>query len=125
MATKVKLNIEKVIYPKAGAALQHLAEDFLEKSTALIDAVGIFPGFPNSDIIDTGKLRESGKILRNESLQRRIYYPREPGSIVPLLVHEGYTKRSGGEQPGRPWLNRAARELPLKKLFKQHLKEEL
>jgi hypothetical protein len=65
----------------------------------VISEVGAFSDFPQSDIIDTGALKES----------QTVAFP-TPGSVVfnwPVeyapYVHDGYTLRNGAQQPGRPW----------------------
>lgn len=75
--------------------MRQLGQDFQN----VIEEVGAFPDFPQSDIVDTGALKNS----------QTITFP-SPGTVVfewPVeyapYVHDGYTLKNGAQQPGRPW----------------------
>ncbi|MDJ1174700.1 hypothetical protein [Roseofilum capinflatum] len=58
-----------------------------------------FEGFSGQDIIDTGALKGSQSLAFPNRFQAQFSW----GMEYATYVHEGYTLRSGGRQPGRPW----------------------
>lgn len=90
-----------------GPALQGVALRAFERTMRelggvfqeVISEVGAFPEFPQSDIIDTGALKESQKVSFPKPGQVKFEWP-VPYSIY---VHEGYMLKNGASQPGRPW----------------------
>lgn len=85
-----------------GAALQAFQETMIELGQTfqeVIQETGAFSDFPQSDIVDTGALRDS----------QTVEFP-TPGAVMfdwPIdyagYVHEGYTLQNGNTQPERPW----------------------
>lgn len=80
-------------------AFERTMKDLGQTFQEVIGEVGAFPEFPQSDIIDTGALKESQTVV----------FP-NPGSVVfnwsteyAPYVHDGYTLQNGAQQPGRPW----------------------
>jgi len=58
-----------------------------------------FEGFSGQDIIDTGALKGSQTLSFPNRFQAQFTWEMD----YAIYVHEGYTLRSGGHQPGRPW----------------------
>lgn len=80
-------------------AFKKTAEDLGAKYTEVIKTEGYFPTHPNSDIVDTGALRDSQEIIFKGGVNVEYKWN------VPyaFYVHEGYTTRSGTVVQGRPW----------------------
>lgn len=107
-----------------GAALRAFQTTMIELGETfqeVIEDVGAFPDFPQSDIVDTGDLRDS----------QQIEFP-QPGSVVfdwPVeyapYVHEGYTLQNGNEQPGRPWTKVGLARFKLQMRYAENLNQEL
>lgn len=102
-------------------AFRRTMEDLGATYKEVIEEVGAFPGFPSSDIVDTGDLRDSQKMEWVGIAKARFSWD------VPyaLYVHEGYTLRSGGHQPGRPWTKEAHRRFKIRQAFIRNLNYEL
>ena len=79
-------------------AFRHTMEDLGESFTKIINTPGYFPEY-TGDIVDTGALRDSQKIIFKGGVTVTFAWP------VPYsyYVHFGYTHRSGRYFPGRPW----------------------
>ncbi len=107
-----------------GAALRAFQTTMLELGETfqeVIEEVGAFPDFPQSDIVDTGDLRDS----------QQIEFP-QPGSVVfdwPVeyapYVHEGYTLRNGNVQPGRSWTKVGLARFKVQMRYAENLNQEL
>ncbi|MEG4406428.1 hypothetical protein [Microcoleus sp. MON2_D5] len=97
---KVSVNFNGIALQGAALrAFERTMKDLGNTFQEVISEVGAFPDFPQSDIIDTGALKES----------QTVAFP-SPGSVVfdwPVeyapYVHDGYTLQNGAQQPGRPW----------------------
>lgn len=107
-----------------GAALRAFQTTMIELGETfqeVIEEVGAFPDFPQSDIVDTGALRDS----------QQIEFP-QPGSVVfdwPVeyapYVHEGYTLRDGSQQPGRLWTKAGLTRFNVQMRYAENLNWEL
>ena len=85
-----------------GAALQAFQETMIELGQTfqeVIQEVGAFSDFPQSDIVDTGALRDSQIVEFPSPGSVKIDWPVDYAGYV----HEGYTLQNGNTQPGRPW----------------------
>jgi hypothetical protein len=107
-----------------GAALRAFQSTMIELGETfqeVIEEVGAFSEFPQSDIVDTGELRDS----------QQIEFP-QPGSVAfdwPVeyapYVHEGYTLRNGAQQPGRPWTKLGLLRFNVQMRYAENLNREL
>ncbi|TAG98732.1 MAG: hypothetical protein EAZ18_00205 [Oscillatoriales cyanobacterium] len=107
-----------------GAALRafqitmiELGETFQE----VIEEVGAFSDFPQSDIVDTGDLRDS----------QQIKFP-QPGAVkfdwsveYAPYVHEGYILQNGNTQSGRPWTKVGLSRFNVQMRYAENLNQEL
>ena len=89
------------------------------KMTEIIEREGAYsPPFPaGRDIVDTGALKNSQTIENVNPYLTEISY----NTDYALLVHEGYIKKDGFMQPGRPWMTDAVDELDIIKTFEKEL----
>lgn len=115
--------IGRLLEASASKALAKTTQAYERKCTQLISQNGAFAGFPG-DIVDTGALRASKEVRADGPLARTVSYGNTAAPYA-LFVHEGYTLRSGREQPGRPWLRRAEEELDLQGIFTEAFNEAL
>ncbi len=107
-----------------GAALRAFQTTMIELGETfqeVIEDVGAFPDFPQSDIVDTGALRNS----------QQIDFP-QPGSVnfdwsveYAAFVHEGYTLQNGNQQPGRPWTKAGLTRFNVQMRYAENLNQEL
>ncbi len=82
------------------------------KFTEVISEPGAFDGFPG-DIVDTGRLRASQQTDFISPNEAQISFNVE----YAIFVHEGYTLRNGGSQPGRPWTSEGLKRFDAQKAF--------
>lgn len=116
---QANINFSPVEQAAVGAfrdTMQLLGREF----TAVITEVGAFPGFPDSDIIDTGdlKARQQADI---QDTSATFTWPVD----YSLYVHEGYTLRNGQTQPGRPWTRAALQRFDLQAKYGAVFKAKL
>lgn len=107
-----------------GAALQAFQETMIELGQTfqeVIQETGAFSDFPQSDIVDTGALRDS----------QIVEFP-TPGAVMfdwPVdyagYVHEGYTLQNGNTQPGRPWTKVGMARFNVQMRYAENLNQEL
>jgi aspartate/tyrosine/aromatic aminotransferase len=93
----VKFNKQKVVN-MVKKAFKETTQQYFEECQKVIKDPNAFTQFPNQDIVDTGALRDSGKIIAKQGNYKAIWT-----MDYAVYVHEGYTKRNGGIQPARPW----------------------
>lgn len=82
-------NVEKL----NSAIIQSFKDTILlfgRENTKVISTPGLFPEFPNSDIVDTGELRSSQTIEFDSDTEATISWPK----AYALAVHEGATFRN-------------------------------
>ena len=118
-----KNDLDALILRAGANALRKTVQAYERKCTQIISQNGYFSGFPG-DIVDTGLLRASKDTIPDGDFAYTVRYG---GTAAPyaLYVHEGYTKRNGEEQPGRPWLKAAEQELDIEATFVEFLAKEL
>jgi hypothetical protein len=107
-----------------GAALRAFQTTMLELGITfqeVIEEVGAFPDFPQSDIVDTGDLRDSQQIEFPQPGSVRFDWPVEYAPYV----HEGYTLRNGEQQPGRPWTELGVERFNVRMRYAENLNREL
>lgn len=107
-----------------GAALRAFQTTMIELGETfqeVIEEVGAFSDFPQSDIVDTGDLRDS----------QQIKFP-QPGSVAfdwpvdyAVFVHEGYTLQNGNEQAARPWIKVGLARFNVQMRYAENLNQEL
>ena len=122
MRTKPKITFNGgAIKNAALRAFQTTMIELGETFQEVIEEVGAFSDFPQSDIVDTGDLRDS----------QQIKFP-QPGSVVfdwPVeyapYVHEGYTLQNGNEQPARPWIKVGLARFNTQMRYAENLNQEL
>ena len=116
-------DIGSLILRSASRARAKTATALERKTTEVISSNGYFSGFPG-DIVDTGALRASKEVTVSGPYVRILRYG---GTAAPyaLFVHEGYTLRNGQEQPGRPWITRAAEDLDINATFTEFFEQKL
>lgn len=73
------------------------------------------------DIIDTGELDSSQQLTRVSRVEWRWDWTADHA----LLVHEGFTLRSGGEYPARPWTERAVADYRPVQKFAQEVRRRV
>ena len=107
-----------------GAALRAFQTTMLELGLTfqeVIEEVGAFSGFPQSDIVDTGDLRDSQQIQFPQSGAVNFEWPVEYAAFV----HEGYTLQNGNQQPGRPWTKLGLIRFNVQMRYAENLNREL
>jgi hypothetical protein len=107
-----------------GAALRAFQTTMLELGITfqeVIEEVGAFPEFPQSDIVDTGDLRDSQQIEFPQPGSVRFDWPVEYAPYV----HEGYTLKNGSTQPGRQWTKIGVDRFNIQKRYVENLNREL
>lgn len=91
------------------------------ENTKAISEVGAFGSHPDSDIVDTGRLRSSQQLDFTGDTTADLSWPVE----YALYVHEGYVLRNGRVVIGRPWSELARDRLDVQRTFSTLLEEEL
>lgn len=112
---------------------QRTLETYGEKAREVIETEGMFADIGiKGDIVDTGRLRDSQKILELTSTEDRDEWlvewnPINPetGEAYALKVWSGFTSFSGRWIPGRDWPGRAAEQIDLINQYPQDLRNEL
>lgn len=88
-------DLEKIL----STALQKTCHRQGQEYQKVISDSNAFPGFPGQDIVDTGALKGSQSLSFPHNFQAQFTWSVE----YAIYVHQGYTLRGGGHQPGRPW----------------------
>lgn len=107
-----------------GAALRAFQFTMLELGETfqeVIEEVGAFADFPQSDIVDTGDLRDSQVVEFPVSGAVKFDWPVEYAGYV----HEGYTLQNGNTQPGRPWTKVGLSKFNVQMRYAENLNQEL
>lgn len=115
----MSLNLNKIVNAAQGA-FRKTAEELGAKYTEVITTEGYFPTHPNSDIVDTGALRDSQQIIFKGGVNVE-YKWNVPYAVY---VHEGYTTRSGTVVPGRPWTQHGLNVFQLGVRFADNFRKE-
>jgi hypothetical protein len=79
-----------------------------------------FPDFPGQDIVDTGVLRASQQPPEFNSDGTEATF-RNTADYA-YWVYNGYTKRNGEEQPGRPWIDATLERVNFQGTFEKFYK---
>lgn len=107
-----------------GAALrafERTMKDLGQTFQEVISEVGAFPDFPQSDIIDTGNLKESQTVVFPSSGSVVFEWPVEYAPYV----HDGYTLQNGTQQPARPWTSLGLEKFDAVAQYQANLNAEL
>lgn len=115
--------VGSLILRAASSALAKTALTVDRRAAQIVRTNGYFEGFPG-DIVDQGYLAGSKSVKLSGPYRRIISYG-DNSAPYALFVHEGYTLRNGREQPGRPWITEAIRDVDLPTTFAQFFEEKL
>ena len=122
MRTKPKITFNGgAIKSAALRAFQTTMIELGETFQEVIEEVGAFSDFPQSDIVDTGDLRDSQQIKFPQPGSVAFDWPVEYGPYV----HEGYTLQNGSEQPARPWTKVGLARFNIQMRYAENLNQEL
>ena len=110
---------EKLLIQAAQLALDRTAKSLLKTATEVIEEVGAFPDFPDSDIVLSGATRDSGQVVKTDTNTRELRWTED----YDIYVHEGYTLRNGRKQEGRAWTKEAIRRKPPQETFNREFED--
>ena len=118
--SRAKINVAKI--KRAAQEAQFItAQAIHAESLDVIRTPGIFEGFPDSDIVRTGRLRDRNlpPVRTSPEEVKLINDARDPrsGAPYPLFVLLGYTTSSGTVVPGRNWWLMAAMRIGVERVF--------
>ncbi len=94
-------------------AFANLVEVLTDEFTVVIEEIGAFPQMPNSDIIDTGRLRDSIIIDTDNYKTKWEWGPRNPDNGYPYApaVYSGFLAYGKKPIPGRHWPEKAMKRV--------------
>lgn len=124
--SRVNINVTKI--KKAAQEAQFVtAQAIHAESLEVIRTPGIFDEFPDSDIVDTGRLRDRNlpPVRVSPELIKLVNDARDPetGAPYPLYVITGFNTPNGVFIPGRNWWVMAAMRIGIQKVFAESFRE--
>jgi hypothetical protein len=115
----IKFN-QKKLMSMVKKVFKETTQEYFEECQKVIEDPNAFPQFPNQDIVDTGALKNSGKLVTKSGK-----YTAEWKVPYAVYVHEGYTLRNGREQSPRPWTELAKKRMDFDKVLGDKLAKVL
>jgi hypothetical protein len=94
---------------------------FAAENIKAISEVGAFSSHPDSDIVDTGRLRASQQIHQIADTQAELSWDVD----YALYVHEGYVMKNGRVIVGRPWTTKTAERMNIQQTFDRLIEDNL
>jgi len=115
--TQSKFKVSKKFIQENREIFKAVMEDLGKEFTAVFNDPNEFPEYPG-DIVDTGKLRDSQKMVevRKDQYQFEWYTP------YAGYVFSGYITRRNRRMPGRNWVKAGVRRFDFRKVYREKLK---
>lgn len=129
--TRADLQRLRVYFRRAGnianAVFMETVRDLDRAYTKVFETPGFFPAFPFSDIIDTGKLKDSQSfsLVGTGKVEFTWDAVSNQGTPYASFVHDGYTLRNGNWQPGRPWTVDIEKDFNFRLMYEVNLNKVL
>ena len=94
-------------------AFANITEALTDEFTVVIEEIGAFPQMPSSDIVDTGRLRDSLIIDTDNYNCKWEWEPKNPDNGYPYApaVYSGFLAYGKKPIPGRHWPEKAMKRL--------------